>query len=335
MKKRIIIIIAGITTAAIIATIVVVVLFTGNNTPTPTLNPPTTTTPALSGSDDRPFDDTTTPTEVIPGICPETWIQATDSDGDGLPDRIEGIYRTDETIADTDGDGFKDGEEVKNGYDPTQAEGNPQLDSDNDGLNDSDECKWNTDVFNPDTDEDGFKDGEEVKNGYDPTIKSDGSGNDKIATIPPPQDPNSPLPTVTGEDIIITQDTSPESIIAYLTAADAIEQQPPTDQEVVTGIEEALESSSVKLGQVRAQIEARIQQIKAIPAPQPAKQYHTTLIALTQYLNDELGVIEQYARTDFNRTLESITNLRDGISFYYEQLQQERANLENQAISGV
>lgn len=43
-----------------------------------------------------------------------------DSDADDLPDWLEQFYGTDPTIADTDGDGFKDGEEIKNGYDPTQ-----------------------------------------------------------------------------------------------------------------------------------------------------------------------------------------------------------------------
>ena len=41
-----------------------------------------------------------------------------DSDNDGLADELEKIYGTDLNNPDTDGDGFKDGEEVKNGYNP-------------------------------------------------------------------------------------------------------------------------------------------------------------------------------------------------------------------------
>jgi uncharacterized protein YpmB len=50
-----------------------------------------------------------------------------DSDMDGLNDNMEEVYGTDKNNPDTDGDGYKDGEEVKNGYDPT-IPGNVKLD---------------------------------------------------------------------------------------------------------------------------------------------------------------------------------------------------------------
>ena len=41
-----------------------------------------------------------------------------DSDGDGLSDVLEDVYKTDKNNPDTDGDGYLDGNEVENGYDP-------------------------------------------------------------------------------------------------------------------------------------------------------------------------------------------------------------------------
>lgn len=41
-----------------------------------------------------------------------------DTDNDGLEDFLEALYGTDANNPDTDGDGFKDGEEVDNGYNP-------------------------------------------------------------------------------------------------------------------------------------------------------------------------------------------------------------------------
>jgi len=41
-----------------------------------------------------------------------------DFDKDGLPDEIEKLYGTDPHNPDSDGDGYKDGEEIKNGYNP-------------------------------------------------------------------------------------------------------------------------------------------------------------------------------------------------------------------------
>lgn len=112
--------------------------------------------------------------------CPESWTGLSDGDKDGLPDQAETVYRTNEANADTDGDTFLDGQEVRGGYDPLKKDGNPRLDSDQDGLLEHEECTWRTDPFNPDTDNDGFRDGDEVKNEFDPTIKGDGTGNDAL-----------------------------------------------------------------------------------------------------------------------------------------------------------
>ncbi len=48
----------------------------------------------------------------------ESRFTMADSDNDGLPDKLEEAIGTDPDIADTDGDGFSDGDEVKNGYNP-------------------------------------------------------------------------------------------------------------------------------------------------------------------------------------------------------------------------
>ncbi|MFO0705055.1 MAG: hypothetical protein U0517_03805 [Candidatus Andersenbacteria bacterium] len=45
-------------------------------------------------------------------------IKDQDKDKDGLSDLEERLYHTNPESADTDGDGFKDGQEVENGYDP-------------------------------------------------------------------------------------------------------------------------------------------------------------------------------------------------------------------------
>ena len=88
-----------------------------------------------------------------------------DGDGDGLGDATELGIGTDPTVADTDGDGLKDGEEVDDlGTDPLDA------DTDDDGLGDGDEVSgsgqldgWGaTDPLAADTDGDGLNDGLEV-----------------------------------------------------------------------------------------------------------------------------------------------------------------------------
>lgn len=50
-----------------------------------------------------------------------------DQDQDGLPDLVENVYSTNPKLADTDGDGTLDGEEIKNGRNPLQAGPNDAL----------------------------------------------------------------------------------------------------------------------------------------------------------------------------------------------------------------
>ncbi|MFH1711722.1 MAG: hypothetical protein ABH846_00595 [Patescibacteria group bacterium] len=89
-----------------------------------------------------------------------------DSDEDGLTDLEESTYGTDCNDPDTDNDGYRDGLEVDNGYDPL---GPGQLDSDGDGLGNRDEIQIHySDPYDSDSDDDGYPDGTEIKYGYDP-----------------------------------------------------------------------------------------------------------------------------------------------------------------------
>ncbi len=107
-----------------------------------------------------------------------------DSDGDGLADVDEIAGGTDPFDADTDGDGLSDGDEVMLGTDPLAP------DTDGDGLSDGDEVTLGTDPLVPDTDGDGLSDGDEVALGTDPLDPdsdgdgiSDGSDPDGVAAV--------------------------------------------------------------------------------------------------------------------------------------------------------
>ncbi|MFZ5947615.1 MAG: DUF6089 family protein [Stygiobacter sp.] len=96
-----------------------------------------------------------------------------DTDGDGLKDGIEvKQYTTDPRKADTDGDGLKDGDELLN------YKTNPlKADTDNDSLTDYDELmKFKTDPLNADTDKDGLNDGDEIMKYKTDPLKADTDG---------------------------------------------------------------------------------------------------------------------------------------------------------------
>lgn len=96
-----------------------------------------------------------------------------DTDGDGLKDGDEvKKYNTDPKNPDSDGDGLKDGEEVF-----TYKTNPAKADTDGEGLNDGDEVlKYKTDPLKADTDGDGLNDGDEVLKYKTNPLKTDTDG---------------------------------------------------------------------------------------------------------------------------------------------------------------
>lgn len=112
------------------------------------------------------------------------WEDATDTDGDGLPDVYEKyMFESDAENADSDGDGLPDGYEVLElGTSPVLADSNndgvldSDSDEDNDGLTNLEEYVLGTDPLSEDTDYDGLEDKDELEvYGTDP-LKADTDG---------------------------------------------------------------------------------------------------------------------------------------------------------------
>ncbi|MEA2006981.1 MAG: sortase [Patescibacteria group bacterium] len=127
-----------------------------------------------------------------------------DGDGDGATNSIEFQFGTDPKNKDTDNDGYLDGEEIENGYNPN---GIGRIDSDKDGihdwwekqygmdkddptdarkdfdgdyLNNKKEYKYHTNPRKFDTDHDGVGDGDEVEAGGNPIGKGPLRTNEKL-----------------------------------------------------------------------------------------------------------------------------------------------------------
>lgn len=84
-------------------------------TPTPEVPPTPTPTPVEPTPEVTP---TPTSTVVLPQVISGSIPLATDTDQDGLSDREEQLYLTSASVPDTDQDGFLDGVELRNQYDP-------------------------------------------------------------------------------------------------------------------------------------------------------------------------------------------------------------------------
>ena len=120
----------------------------------------------------------------LPGTGTDPLGGMTDTDGDGLPDKLEEELGTDPAQPDTDNDGMNDGWEVEHGFDPLVDNDDPDVDSDptndsnydadGDGLKNGEEAVWGTDPHEPDSDGDGVPDGLEVEQSSDPADGTDG-----------------------------------------------------------------------------------------------------------------------------------------------------------------
>lgn len=75
------------------------------------------------------FSPKTTATNESIALNTQSKILAIDTDTDGLKDWEEQLWKTDPKSPDSDGDGTKDGDEIKTGRDPLKAGPNDKLDS--------------------------------------------------------------------------------------------------------------------------------------------------------------------------------------------------------------
>lgn len=113
-------------------------------------------------------------------------VDMSDVDGDEIENYFESIFGTDPFLADTDGDGLTDSEELfLIGTDPLKIDTDEngitddKEDFDDDGLNNAEEMKAGSNVLYPDTDGDGLNDGDEIKKYYTDPVVADTDG-DKL-----------------------------------------------------------------------------------------------------------------------------------------------------------
>lgn len=350
MNKKIILLASGVVAIAIVAAGVIFYFNSGKNdrnplpqkeTPEPTVSPnfsQTTPTPSL---DPQKY------------ACPDSWIGLSDQDKDGLPDITEELYKTNQTIADTDGDGYQDGAEVRNGYDPLISIGNPRLDSDQDEYFENDECKIKSDPFNRDTDGDGYEDGVEVKNGYHPLI----AGSAKLTSTPWPTEPTNyldidptidatPTPTlpaatptatpvanaqgwqlIGANEIKKIPGNSKTDIRAYLASIDSISPQGIT-LDLPTALLAAFQGSPDKLRAIVTKLKQHENKLLQVSVPPSAVEHHILFVSLVRYVNAQLIKIADLAgknpeqqrfeavqlQNKLSETLKKITALKEKLA---------------------
>ncbi len=126
-KKKLFIVWGSVTGVVLVLGVVVVIFLTPGvqkqALPTPEgVGTPTPATPGVGATPEPPVAVTSAPSvaePVPPASAMKEIVSSIDTDQDGLTDVEEALYTTDSKKADTDGDGYLDGQEVQNLYNPS------------------------------------------------------------------------------------------------------------------------------------------------------------------------------------------------------------------------
>jgi len=247
--------------------------------------------------------------------------QGIDSDSDGLPDSVEKIYNTNPTNPDTDSDGYKDGDEVKNGYNPLIA-GSARLDSNNNGIPDNQECKQNTNPFAAATAVTGTTPSSPgfssiLTGGI--TVSTPISTTKSTTTTTTQQTTtstklNTTLPIVNVSDLHVSQSTTPESIKNYLAIVKSKHPVELTNNiYFVNALVQAFAGKTTEIQKIRTHIANYNQTLTTMLVPLSAVEYHRQLISINKFLDDRFGVIQNNAKTNPQLAMKAAQELQAGL----------------------
>ncbi len=243
-----------------------------------------------------------------------------DSDHDGLTDNVEcTVWHTDPFNPDSDGDGFSDGAEVKNGFDPTKK---------GDGHG-SDRLPTPTPASRP-------------------TPVPTYSANSTVTPIPafinsptiPPTTPpttggaggNASVNLIAMSQLHITNQTSSADVKTYLATIDSLRPQELSDGTTITNaIQSAASGNVAPLTAARTRIQQFSVALKGVSVAQNAAQYHQLYVSLIDFTVQQLQLIEQNATSNQQVAAQAVLAIQNALPNYVTQLSQLRQTLQTLA----
>ncbi len=272
-------------------------------------------TPAFLAKKGVPAPAATLPIQA--GIfTPSIPVPDNDNDRDGLSDQLETIFKTDPDNPDTDEDGYKDGTEVENGYDPTIPSPNDKLGGAAVPAPAASEQPTLTQQF---------------ANRYPEASQAAPVENsDDLYAFVNEINSQGYLPVIPESKIKVTTATGKTAVAAYLDKISVAHnaELSKVDATAITGAFDAL----VKTGNT-APLEAAIAGIDknlgifyALAAPEELKELHTLLLTATQSLSDNTKALKGYA-TDYVGTLVAASRI-ESLKAAFEKIENDVAAAE-------
>jgi len=235
-----------------------------------------------------------------------------DSDGDGLPDQFESIYRTDKNNPDTDGDGIPDMLEIEEGTDPTIP-----------GPDDVDQPATGEAVIDIETFTDKYLSELPVDITRQEILSADRLEkfvNDNKGQLLP-DIPDEQLKTATAND--------KEAISAYLQKISSKHNdqlKAITNEDIEQALTEELQLKPEAMINIQAQLESNIDILKQVATPAETKELHRQLLATTQALLTNVTIL-QLIGEDFIGGLIATQNI-DELGTAFQEIAKEVARLE-------
>jgi len=211
-----------------------------------------------------------------------------DPDGDGLPNAEEIVWGTDPDVADTDNDGFNDGDEVKNNHNPTVAGPNDELPQ---GF--QPRVNISTQGDQPVAVEQLFAsrvelfphNGRNLTEEFNAKFPENERTQETTLQFAQEQGIVTALPDVRTDQIVFTQSTSPLTVGHYMDTASSYHQL--MDSTTVGVImKDIFENGDISSAYGQAAFVADYQQrLRTTPVPPEAANLHRLLLGFSEVLN--------------------------------------------------
>lgn len=245
-------------------------------------------------------------------VASPTPTVAADQDSDGLPDQFETLYQTDPAAADTDTDSTSDLAELLAGRNPTIA-----------GLNDQVKPPTGAEVTDVGT----------YTNQYLASLPSDIAREqildpERLKTFVAAHQ-GAVLPTLPAAAIKTTTAAGKAAISAYLdqiSTSHNNQLHAVTNERIEQGLTAYLQTNPAPLNQLVTELDANITTLTTMAAPTEAQELHTTLVAATQALRDNVNLLRTM-NEDFVAGLIASANI-DRLGTTFQEIAQQVAALE-------
>lgn len=244
-----------------------------------------------------------------------------DSDQDGLSDAMEALYKTDPNNADTDGDGYKDGEEVANGYDPL-------IKSPNDKINRS---AANTGVASsplpsPPTLTQQFVN----RTGIAPTKENLLNNEAQMNQFINETNARGVLPIILDSDIKIVNTSGKTAIVKYLDTLSIVKNPKlkPVTPEQITAAFTALtqQDNPTQLDKIITNLENNAAIFHSVEVPKEVTELHKKYLSAVLALLDDTRMLKNY-KVDYVSALVAASRL-EGLKPVFTEVEDDIRALE-------